>query len=396
VGGADPTGRPEAYVAGNGHAPAVDAAVVGEAERTFVEVLARYKAGGWQRGVALDDVPGLALPLPGGGMKRTGDAAHQADLDAIPFPARDLVDLDRYQAEWRKAHGFSSLSVIAGRGCPYGCTWCQKSVFGRSYRMRSPESVAEEMRQIKARYNPDQVRVVDDVIGVDKRWLRRWHAALVANDAVIPFEALSRADLVDDEMIRLLKEAGCRRLAFGAESGSQRVLDAMNKGTKVDQLYRTAELCRKYGIETYFYIMVGYPGEQWEDIEKTIALLKETRPDEFSSTVAYPLPGTEFYEQVKDRLVAEGAGADWEHSAQNRLLFKRAYSTQFYQWTQRLMRKEWQAAKVAAGELKLPPERRARLEASRLAARAAVETLRRRPGKAELLPEGPPNVMGGA
>jgi radical SAM superfamily enzyme YgiQ (UPF0313 family) len=262
--------------------------------------------------------------------------------------------------------------------------------------MRSPESVAEEMRQIKARYNPDQVRVVDDVIGVDKRWLRRWHAALVANDAVIPFEALSRADLVDDEMIRLLKEAGCRRLAFGAESGSQRVLDAMNKGTKVDQLYRTAELCRKYGIETYFYIMVGYPGEQWEDIEKTIALLKETRPDEFSSTVAYPLPGTEFYEQVKDRLVAEGAGADWEHSAQNRLLFKRAYSTQFYQWTQRLMRKEWQAAKVAAGELKLPPERRARLEASRLAARAAVETLRRRPGKAELLPEGPPNVMGGA
>ncbi len=392
VGGADPTGRPEAYVAGNGHEPLVDAAVVGEAERTFVELLARYRAAGWRRDVALDDLPGLALPLPGGGMKRTGDAPHQADLDAIPFPARDLVDLDRYQAEWRKAHGFSSLSVIAGRGCPYGCTWCQKSVFGRSYRMRSPESVAEEMRQIKARYNPDQVRVVDDVTGVDKRWLRRWHDALLTNDAVIPFEALSRADLVDDEMIRLLKEAGCRRLAFGAESGSQRVLDAMRKGTKVEQLYRTAEICRKYGIETYFYIMVGYPGEEWEDIEKTISLLRETRPDEFSSTVAYPLPGTEFYEQVKDRLVT----ADWEHSAENRLLFKRAYSTRFYHWTQRLMRKEWLSAKVAAGEMKLPPDRRARLEASRLAARAAVEALRRQPGKAELLPEGPPNVMGGA
>ena len=396
AGGADPTGRPEAYVEGNGQGPVFDAVVVGEAERTFVELLARYKAAGWRRDVALDNLPGLALPLAGGGLKRTGDAPHQADLDAFPFPARDLVDLDRYQAEWRKAHGFSSLSVIAGRGCPYGCTWCQKSVFGRSYRMRSPESVAEEMRQIKARYNPDQVRVVDDVLGVDKRWLRRWHDALLANDAVVPFEALSRADLVDDEMIRLLKAAGCRRLAFGAESGSQRVLDAMHKGTQVDQLYRTAEICRKYGIETYFYIMLGYPGEQWEDIEATIRLLRETRPDEFSSTVAYPLPGTEFYEQVKDRLVAAGSAADWEHSAQNRLLFERAYSTRFYNWTQRLMRKEWLAARVAADEVKLSPSSRVRLEASRLAARAAVEALRRQPRKAELLPAGPPNVMGGA
>jgi radical SAM superfamily enzyme YgiQ (UPF0313 family) len=262
--------------------------------------------------------------------------------------------------------------------------------------MRSPESVAEEMRQVKERYNPDQVRVVDDVLGVDKRWLRRWHDALLSTDAVIPFEALSRVDLVDDELIRLLKEAGCRRLAFGAESGSQRILDAMHKGTKVDQVYRTAELCRKYGIETYFYIMLGYPGEGWEDIEATIALLKKARPDEFSSTVAYPLPGTEFYEQVKDRLVAAGPGADWEHSAQNRLLFKRPYSTRFYHWMQRLMRKEWQSARVAAGELKLPPVDRARLEASRVTARAAVEALRRAPGEAELLPEGPPNLMGGA
>ena len=341
----------------------------------------------------LDDLPGLALPDGNGGIRRTGEVRHTTDLDHLPFPARDLVDVDRYQTAWRAAHGFSSLSVIAGRGCPYGCTWCQKSVFGRSYRMRSAESVAEEMRQIKERYNPDQIRVVDDVLGVDRRWLRQWHDALLAQDAVIPFEALSRVDLVDEELIRLLKEAGCRRLAFGAESGSQRVLDAMHKGTKIEQVYRTAELCRKHGIETYFYIMLGYPGEEWEDIEATVKLLRDTHPSEFSSTVAYPLPGTEFYEQVKDRLVR---ATDWEHSAENRLLFKRPYSTRFYRWTQRLLRKEWQAARLKHGEWHASPVQRARLEASRLTARAAVEALRRMPGDAEVLPEGPPNLVGGA
>jgi radical SAM superfamily enzyme YgiQ (UPF0313 family) len=259
--------------------------------------------------------------------------------------------------------------------------------------MRNPASVAEEMRQIKERYHPDQIRIVDDVLGVDRRWIRKFHDALVERDAVIPFEALSRADLVDAELIRLLAEAGCRRLAFGAESGSQRVLDAMHKGTKVAQLYRTAELCRKYGIETYFYIMLGYPGEEWADIAATVRLLRETRPNEFSSTVAYPLPGTEFYEQVKDRLLP---AADWEHSAQNRLLFRRRYSARFYGWAQRLLRKEWQAARLAHGELKASPVQRVRVEAARLAAQAAVLALRRLPGAAEALPESPPNLMGGA
>lgn len=392
LGGADPTGRPEAYLQTNGQGQVVDMVVVGEGEHTFVELLNRLKAAGWRSDIPLADLPGLALPGENGGIRKTADCVHIKDLDSIPFPARDLVDLDRYQAAWRKAHGFSSLSVIASRGCPYSCSWCQKSVFGRSSRMRSPRSVAEEMHQIKERHNPDQIRIVDDVLGIDRKWVRALHTALVELNAVIPFEALSRADLADEETIRLLSEAGCRRLAFGAESGSQRVLDAMHKGTKVDQIYRAAELCRRYGIETYFYIMLGYPGEEWADIQATLKLLRETRPDEFSSTVAYPLPGTEFYEQVKDRLVP---AADWEHSAQNRLLFQRPYSTRFYNWTQKLLRKEWQAARLAHGEITLGTPGRARLAASRLVTRAGVEVLRRLPSEAEPLPEGPPNVMGG-
>jgi len=393
LGGADPTGRPEAYLGGSAHAGAVDLVVMGEGEQTFVELLRRLSAANWRLDAQLDDLRGLALPDGQGGIRRTPECPHQADLDSLPFPARDLINVERYQAAWRAAHGYSSLSVIAGRGCPYGCTWCQKSVFGRSYRMRGPESVAEEIGQIKERYHPDQIRVVDDVLGIDRRWLKKWHDALLARDAVIPFEALSRVDLVDEEMIQLLREIGCRRLAFGAESGSQKVLDAMQKGTRVEQIRRAAELCRKHGIETYFYIMLGYPGEDWTDIQATVDLLRATRPDEFSSTVAYPLPGTEFYEQVQDRLVP---AADWQHSAENRLLFQRRYSTRFYHWTQRLLRKEWQAARLAHGELKMTPGQRARLAGSRLMTRAAVLALRWMPGNAEPLPEGPPNLVGGA
>jgi radical SAM superfamily enzyme YgiQ (UPF0313 family) len=393
LGGADPTGRPEAYLGGGAHDGAVDIVVMGEGEQTFVELLRRLSAADWRLDAQLEDLRGLALPDGQGGIRRTSACPHQADLDSLPFPARDLINVERYQAAWRDAHGYSSLSVIAGRGCPYGCTWCQKSVFGRSYRMRSPESVAEEIGQIKERYHPDQIRVVDDVLGIDRRWLKKWHDALLAQDAVIPFEALSRVDLVDEEMIRLLREIGCRRLAFGAESGSQKVLDAMQKGTRVEQIRRAAELCRKHGIETYFYIMLGYPGEEWTDIQATIDLLRATRPDEFSSTVAYPLPGTEFYEQVQDRLVP---AADWQHSAENRLLFQRRYSTRFYHWTQRLLRNEWLVARLAHGDLKIPPARRARLAGSRLMTRAAVLALRRMPGNAEPLPEGPPNLVGGA
>ena len=197
-------------------------------------------------------------------------------------------------------------------------------------------------------------------------------------DAVIPFECLSRVDLMSEELVRLLKEAGCVRIAFGAESGSQKVLDAMNKGTTVDQIRQAARLCRRYGIETYFYIMLGYPGEEWGDIRKTVELLKDTRPAMFSSTIAYPLPSTEFYEQVKHRLLDT---PDWDYTAENRLLFQRDYSTAFYQWVQRWLHQEWHAARLHHGDDRASPLRYLRRIASRWAARTVVEVLRYLPAR---------------
>jgi radical SAM superfamily enzyme YgiQ (UPF0313 family) len=230
------------------------------------------------------------------------------------------------------------------------------------------------MRFLKERYRPDQLRIVDDVMGTNRQWVRSWHDAVLQQEAVIPFECLSRVDLMDEEMVHLLKEAGCVRIAFGAESGSQKVLDAMNKGIRVEQIRSAADLCRRFGIETYFYIMLGYPGEEWTDVRKTVALMKETRPDNFSSTIAYPLPGTEFYEDVKHRLLD---APDWDYTAENRLLFRRDYSTEFYRWVQRWLHQEWHAARLRLGDDTAPLLRRVRRQAGRLLSRVMVEWFRR-------------------
>jgi len=375
AGGADPTGRPESYLRHkvNGRRP-VRLVVIGEGEETLLELL-RLLIGGMavaeRTGVA-----GLAFLDSAGEMIQTPARRHCSDLDSLPLPARDLIDVEAYRHAWRRRHGFFSLSLITSRGCPYGCTWCQKSVFGRSFRVRSPQKVAEEMSLIKQQYHPDQIRIIDDVLGIDRRWARAWREAVLAQDAVLPFECLSRVDLVDEELICLLRDAGCRRIAFGAESGSQKVLDAMDKGTTVEQIRQAAALCRAHGIETYFYLMVGYPGEEWADLLKTVDLLRQTRPDAFSSTIAYPLPGTRFYEEVAHRLLDS---PDWDYTAENRLLFERGFSTRFYRWVQRWLYQEWKAARLGHGDQHESPLRRLRSRAALWRAQAMVRILRHDP-----------------
>jgi anaerobic magnesium-protoporphyrin IX monomethyl ester cyclase len=376
VGGADPTGRPESYLhhQADGQQP-ISVVVIGEGEQTLEELVPLLLDGVAAEG-RLTEVPGLAFLDSDGNVVTTAPRPHCADLDRLPLPARDLIDVEAYRRAWQGRHGRFSLSIIATRGCPYGCTWCQKSVFGRSFRPRSAEAVAEEMRIIKERYEPDQLRIVDDVMGIDRGWVRAWHNAVLARDAVVPFECLSRVELMDEEIVRLLKEAGCVRIAFGAESGSQKVLDAMKKGTRVEQIGRAADLCRQAGIETYFYLMLGYPGEEWADIRETVKLLKDTRPNQFSSTVAYPLPGTEFYEEVQHRLLDT---PDWDYTAENRLLFQRGHSTRFYRWVQRWLHQEWHAARLRHGEAKGTAAQRGRQFAVVWATRVMVQVLRHLP-----------------
>ncbi len=383
MGGPDPTGLPERYLGyrgSQGEFP-VDVVVFDEGELTIQE-LADHLFGRPEAPRDLREIPGLRLRGPDGKVIATAPRPLITNLDALPFPARDLVEMEDYRRAWRKAHGYWPLSIINTRGCPYACTWCQKAVFGRTHRARSPANAAEEMRHLKEVYQPDFLRVVDDITGVDRQWVLRWRDEVLARDAVIPFECLTRVNLASEEMLAALKEMGCRRIYFGAESGSQKVLNAMKKGTKVQQIYEAAKRCKRLGIEVYFFMMVGYPGEEFEDLQQSVRLLRETLPDRFSTTIAYPLPGTPFYEQVRDRLVFDSEwNIDWDYTAQNRLLFRRErYNTRFYRWVIRWFQKEWEEARLRAG-WRPPWFRRLRVRTGLWITRLVVHLLARWPSR---------------
>jgi len=346
-GGPDPTGKPEAYLrhTGTDGQRVVDLVVWDEGEDTLIELMNHLTGRNGADLLSIRQIKGLRFLNDQGELESTPRRPSINDLDSLPFPARDLIDVDAYKRHWTAAHGYWSLSIINTRGCPYACTWCQKGIFGRSYRSRSAANVAEEMKLIKAQYQPDQIRVVDDITGVDRDWVFEWRDEVIKRDAAIPFECLSRVNLVDVPMLTALKDIGCRKIYFGAESGSQKVLNAMKKGTKVEQIYRAAEACREVGIHIYYFMMVGYPGEEMDDLRLSVQMLTETLPDSFSTTIAYPLPGTEFYQQVRDRIMHDGD--DWAFTAENRLLFERGkYNTLFYKWVQRWFNKEWEAARI--------------------------------------------------
>jgi radical SAM superfamily enzyme YgiQ (UPF0313 family) len=353
LGGPDPTALPERYLlykTSDGEFP-VDIVVFDEGEITMLE-LANFLLNneGYND---LREIPGLRLRDENGKIISTPPRPLIQNLDSLPFPARDLVDMDDYRRAWKKAHGYWSLTIINSRGCPYHCAWCQKAVFGRKYRIRTPENSAEEMKLLKNVFSPDFIRVVDDITGVQKNWVLKWSQEVIKRNAIIPFECLTRVNLASEDMLKALKDMGCEKIYFGAESGSQKVLDAMEKGITVEQIYKASELCKKLGIKTYFFMMVGYPGEEIEDLKLSVKLLRETLPDEFSTTIAYPLPGTKFYEQVRDRLMFESQEwmLDWDYTAENKLLFKREkYNTTFYHWVVRWFNREWKDAWFKAGK----------------------------------------------
>src|SRR5579883_1682846 len=320
-------GRPDATVAPDLYLTTYGADYVAfsEGEHTLNELLG-HLTGKTQ--TPLSSIQGIAYLDEQGKMTRTPSRALMRNLDTLPEPARDLIDLGEYMHIWKKHHGYASLHLITSRGCPFGCAWCSRAVFGRNYRLRDPEMVAQEIRRIKDEWKPDHIRISDDNFGVNKPWILRWRAAMEARDAVIPFECLSRVDLLTPELLDNLKAAGCTRIWCSVESGSQKVLYAINKNIKVEESYRAAQLMKERGIKRAFYIMLGYPGEKRPDILLTKKLLLDTLPETVSISVAHPIRGTFFYDAVEEYLGHEGE--DWKHTSENRLLHPAEFSGIFY------------------------------------------------------------------
>ncbi|MEM7349962.1 MAG: radical SAM protein, partial [Acidobacteriota bacterium] len=349
------------------HAPVyfdhgVDAALLGEADHTIVDVVSALLAN---PKATLDGIAGLALPVLGGSdERRTAARPHERHPDIFPFPAWDLVDIERYRRAWTKAHGYFSLNMVTTRGCPFHCNWCSKPIWGQQYAMRSPANVAEEMALIRRTLAPDHLWFADDIFGLQPRWVAEFAAEVESRDAAIPFSIQSRVDLMTEKAVAALARAGCTEVWLGAESGSQKVLDAMDKGTHLEAIPEARERLGEAGIKACFFLQFGYPGETWNDILATIELVRQTLPDDIGVSVSYPLPGTGFHRMVK----AELNGKDhWDDSRDLAMMFQGTYRTPFYRQLHKVLHQELEVCRQpadAASDAESERAGRERLEAS--------------------------------
>jgi anaerobic magnesium-protoporphyrin IX monomethyl ester cyclase len=316
--------------------------LIGEVEGAIVETaqLLLNGVGGPER------IRGMAF-LDGGKVRYTPRRAPIADLDTLPMPAWDLVDAAPYRDAWTDAHGYFSLNMVSSRGCPYRCNWCAKPIWGDTYHCRSAALVAEEMLEIKARFRPDQVWFADDIFALSQQWTHEFASAVERLGAQIPFKMQSRCDLMTRPTVDALRRAGCTEVWMGVESGAQEVLDAMDKGTRLGQVYEARENLRRHGIRAGFFLQFGYPGETWTEIEKTIALVRETQPDDIGVSVSYPLPGTAFHQMVSSQL---GPKENWADSDDLDMMFQGAFSTEFYRALADALHAEVRTGPAAAEE----------------------------------------------
>jgi radical SAM superfamily enzyme YgiQ (UPF0313 family) len=322
LGGPEPAAYAAEYLARG-----ADVVVVGEGELTLEDLLSR-------RFRDLARVPGIIYRDDDGRVITNPPRPYIADLDTMPCPDRDAIDLDRYVRVWREHHGLGSVSLITARGCPFHCEWCSHAVYANTHRRRSPENVAGELEMLLARYQPDQVWYADDVFTIHRRWFLEYARLLKARNLKVPFECISRPDRLDEDVVAALAEMGCYRLWIGSESGSQRVLDAMRRDTKVADVQAKTRLLKQKGIQVGMFIMLGYEGEDLSDLEATTEHLKASNPDLFLTTVAYPIKGTPYYNRVQDRLLAP---AGWERLSDRDLSVRGRYSPRFYSFATRWM-----------------------------------------------------------
>lgn len=340
LGGPESANYTAEYLAGG-----ADVVVVGEGEQTLAELLPSLARKGPHRlhgiaGVSFRDEDGLVvtnMPRP-----------QVEDIDSLPWPDREQIDIGRYVDVWRKHHGMGSVNLITARGCPYKCKWCSHAVFGYTHRRRSFLDCAAEVQQIYDVYKPDQVWYADDVFTINHRWLREYAAELKRRDLRLPFETISRADrMMKDDVLATLAEMGCYRIWIGSESGSQKILDAMQRGVTVEQVQWATKAAQRHGIEVGMFLMWGYDGEQLEDIEATIEHVKQANPNIFLTTVAYPIKNTPFFEKVADRAVLT---KEWASATDRDYEIAGRHSRAYYKHADRWLRSEVAAFRAEADD----------------------------------------------
>jgi anaerobic magnesium-protoporphyrin IX monomethyl ester cyclase len=327
------------------HAPAylekgADYVIRGEGEQTLLELLDALTG---RSTTPLEEIAGLTFLDRAGAPITTPRRPDIKNLDALPFPAWDLVDIPRYRELWLQHHGYYSMNMVTTRGCPYHCNWCAKPIWGQRYNVRSPENVAAELKWLKQTFQPDHIWFADDIVGLKPGWLDAFADAITRESARVPFKCLSRVDLLlRPGTIDALSRAGCDIVWVGAESGSQKILDAMEKGTRIEQIYQASRELRAAGVKVGFFLQFGYPGETRDDIELTLRMVRDCQPDDIGMSVSYPLPGTRFFERVREQLTTK---QNWEDSEDLAMLYQGPFTTEFYRQLHAVLHKEFRARK---------------------------------------------------
>jgi anaerobic magnesium-protoporphyrin IX monomethyl ester cyclase len=297
-----------------------DYLVIGEGEITFFELI---KALDDKKNI--DTVNGIAYKNANDNIISTPRRQRIKEIDILGFPNLEAIKLQKYFEIWNNRYGYPSLNISTQRGCPYSCNWCSKGVFGTSLVQRSVESVVAEIEYLIKTYNIKYITFVEDLFTIQKEWVKKLCFLVLQKKLTISFECTTRAEHLDEELIYFMKKAGFKQIWIGAENGSQKVIDAMNTKSNLNQINRTMQMLKKVGIRTGTFIMLGYPGETKEDIFQTMKFLKQSNPDNYAISLSYPINGTHFYAEVNFTKVPE-----WKSSSDRDIDFKRTYNRLFY------------------------------------------------------------------
>src|ERR1700739_660113 len=335
VSGSDATDHCDEYLT-----KGADYVVLGEGEvalQQLVDCLPRKETNA-------NDIAGLAFKN-GNEVIKTAKREVLRELDTLPMPAWDLINIQPYKDAWLNNWRYFSMNVATTRGCPFKCNWCAKPIYGNRYNSRSPEKVAEEIEYLIKQFGAQHIWFCDDIFGLKPGWVNRFADIVEEKKLDFKFKIQSRADLlVEEGYVTALAGAGCESAWMGAESGSQKILDAMDKGIKVEQVYEATRLLKKHSIRPAFFLQFGYPGEELGDIQMTIKMLLDLMPADIGVSVSYPLPGTKFYGKVKDDLKKK---TNWKDSDELALMFRNTYPPQFYKELHRFIHKIYKDKQAA-------------------------------------------------
>lgn len=327
AGGPDVTYNTEAYLRAG-----FDFCISGEGEQTLLELVEALRTNG-----DYQTIPGISY-LYEGAVNVLIPREKVRELSELPQPDRIAIPIEKYLDTWKKHHGKRTLNISTQRGCPYTCKWCSTAVYGQSYRRNSPENVVQEIEWLIQTYQVEALWFVDDVFTVSHKWLSELHQLFLERQIQIDFEIITRAERLNEQVLLQLKEMGCFRIWIGAESGSQQIIDRMDRRVKLETVQSMMQQTRKFGMEAGTFIMVGYPGETKQDIFRTLEHIRACNPHLLTVTKTYPIKGTALFEEVRKEIISF---PEWNTSTDRDLDFKRPYSSRFYHWSVRYLVNGW-------------------------------------------------------